>query len=85
MNTDHLTPEEILALEEKVAQQSNASSASGTDVGTIVSEAADVALEVLTDVVTGTGDVLCGVASVAGDVVCGVGEGIGAILGAFLD
>ena len=86
MNTDHLTPEELLALQEKAAEQVTTQQTTiGGDVMQVLGEVTDVALEALSDAASGTGDVLCAVAAGIGDVACGIGNAAGDILGALFD
>ena len=86
MNTENLTPEEILALQEKAAEQATTQQSTiGGDVMQVLGEVADVTLEALSDAASGTGDVLCAVAGGIGDVACGIGNVAGDILGALFD
>lgn len=82
MSADQLTPEEILALQQKAAeeaaQQQTASTVTGSDVMGFIADAADIALDVLSDTASSTGDVICSIGS-------GVADCAGAVLGALFD
>lgn len=77
MNPGDLSPEELLALQQKQAElaaQGQVAPAEPTTVMSVLGEVADVTLDLLSDAASGTGDVICA-----------VGSGIGDVLGALFD